>query len=86
MHSVNTTNTPRLRTRALALLTRELSIAPILKTKNKYQQGVFVADDPLRPRLEPWRETAQQRAELLAVWKKRGVALASATVAYNLVN
>ena len=45
-----------------------------------------MADDPLRPRLEPWRETAQQRAELLAVWKKRGVALASATVAYNLVN
>ena len=42
-------------------------------------------DDPLRPRLEPWRETAAQRAQTLALWKQRAVTLASITVAYNLV-
>ena len=83
---MNATNTPHAFERAPLPDSRAVFRWHQYWKHHTHQQGVFVADDPLRPRLEPWRETAQQRAELLAVWKNRGVALASATVAYNLVN
>ena len=45
-----------------------------------------VPGDPLRPRLEPWRETARLVALERDRWSRRATALAVFTVAYNLVS
>jgi hypothetical protein len=49
------------------------------------QSKLFEGNDPLNLRLEPWRETAQQREAVEALWMKRAFILAGFTIGYNLI-